>query len=42
MRVFDDGCWDDFYKAVNRALPKQVYLPLFDQTESEAHPTVAV
>jgi hypothetical protein len=42
MRVFDDGCWDDFYKAANRALPKQVYLPLFDQAESEATPRVAV
>jgi P63C domain-containing protein len=36
MRIFDDNCWDDFYKALNRALPKQIYLPLFDPPESEA------
>lgn len=30
MRVFDDGCWDEFYKALSRALPKQTPLPLFD------------
>ncbi len=38
MRIFDDKCWDDFYKAVIKALPKQVYLPLFDRPESEADP----
>jgi hypothetical protein len=37
MRVFDARCWDDFYKALNRALPRQVYLPLFDATENEAN-----
>lgn len=30
MRIFEDGQWDSFYKAVNRALPKQIKLPLFD------------
>jgi hypothetical protein len=30
MRIFDDGQWDDFYKALNKALPKQTPLPLFD------------
>lgn len=30
MRVFDDGQWDKFYKALNKALPKQTPLPLFD------------
>mgnify|MGYP003288181170 CR=1 FL=1 len=38
MRVFDDQCWDDFYKALDKALPKQAYLPLFDQIESESQP----
>lgn len=36
MRIFEDRQWDDFYRAVNKALPKQVYLPLFDQAEGEA------
>jgi len=30
MRIFEDGNWKDFYKALNRALPKQTPLPLFD------------
>jgi hypothetical protein len=30
MRGFDDGKWDDFYKFLNRVLPKQTPLPLFD------------
>lgn len=30
MRVFEDGKWEEFYKALNRALPKQTPLPLFD------------
>jgi hypothetical protein len=30
MRIFDDGCWEEFYKALTRALPKQTPLPLFD------------
>lgn len=30
MRIFDDGQWDSFYQAVNKALPKQTKLPLFD------------
>ncbi len=38
MRIFEDGQWDDFYKAVNRALPKQTKLPLFD-SESESENT---
>ncbi len=33
MRVFDDGQWAEFYKAVNKALPKQVRLPLFDKAD---------
>jgi hypothetical protein len=38
MRIFDDGCWNDFYKALNRALPLQVELPLFDVPEKESNP----
>jgi P63C domain len=30
MRVFDDGKWNDFYRSLGRALPKQTPLPLFD------------
>lgn len=30
MRVYDDGAWNDFYKGLNRALPRQTRLPLFD------------
>lgn len=30
MRIFEDGQWDEFYKALNKALPKQTPLPLFD------------
>jgi hypothetical protein len=30
MRIFDDGEWDQFHAALNKALPKQVSLPLFD------------
>jgi hypothetical protein len=30
MRGFDDGKWDEFYKFLNRVLPKQTPLPLFD------------
>ena len=30
MRGFDDGQWDEFYKFINRVLPKQTPLPLFD------------
>lgn len=33
MRIFDDGQWDEFDKALNRAIPKYVELPLFDQYE---------
>lgn len=33
MRIFNDGEWDSFYKALNRALPKQVKLPLFDKID---------
>ncbi len=33
MRIFNDGQWDDFYKALNKALPKQVKLPLFDKLD---------
>lgn len=33
MRVFDDKDWEGFYKAVNRALPKQTELPLFDKLD---------
>jgi hypothetical protein len=33
MRVFDDGEWGQFYKALNKALPKQTKLPLFDQVD---------
>jgi hypothetical protein len=33
MRVFDDGQWAEFYKAVNKALPKQIRLPLFDKAD---------
>jgi hypothetical protein len=34
MRIFDDGEWSSFYKALNKALPKQTRLPLFDQLEN--------
>lgn len=30
MRGFDDGKWDEFYQFLNRVLPKQTPLPLFD------------
>lgn len=30
MRGFDDGQWNEFYKFLNRVLPKQTPLPLFD------------
>lgn len=30
MRGFDDGKWDEFYAFLNRVLPKQTPLPLFD------------
>jgi P63C domain len=30
MRIFNDGEWDQFQVALNRALPKQISLPLFD------------
>ena len=33
MRIFDDGEWDAFYKALTRALPKQTKLPLFDKAD---------
>lgn len=33
MRIFNDGEWAEFYKALNRALPKQVKLPLFDKLD---------
>jgi hypothetical protein len=35
MRVFDNGQWAEFYKALNKALPKQVRLPLplFDRAD---------
>jgi hypothetical protein len=32
MRAFDD--WQDFYRAINRSLPKQVSVPLLDWRES--------
>jgi len=35
MRIFDDGSWDDFYKAINKALPRQKRLPLFDDELEE-------
>jgi hypothetical protein len=35
MRIFEDGEWDAFYKALNKALPKQTKLPLFDGLEEE-------
>lgn len=30
MRGFDDGKWNEFYQFLNRVLPKQTPLPLFD------------
>jgi hypothetical protein len=30
MRAHDDKDWDAFYKSLNRALPKQIQMPLFD------------
>lgn len=33
MRIFGDGEWDQFQVALNKALPKQVSLPLFDALE---------
>jgi hypothetical protein len=30
MRIFENGEWNEFYKALNKALPKQTPLPLFD------------
>ncbi|MDX6696118.1 MAG: hypothetical protein QOF02_3721 [Blastocatellia bacterium] len=33
MRIFDDGKWDEFEKALNRAVPKYLEMPLFDQYE---------
>ncbi|MDX2029233.1 MAG: P63C domain-containing protein [Blastocatellia bacterium] len=33
LRIFDDGEWNTFYKALNRALPKQAKLPLFDKLD---------
>lgn len=35
MRIFDDGQWDDFYKAVTKALPKFRAMPLFDAIEEQ-------
>lgn len=35
MRGFDDGQWEEFYKFLNRVLPKQTRLPLFDHLPSE-------
>jgi hypothetical protein len=38
MRGFDDGQWDEFYKFLNRVLPKQTPLPLFDDLPDD-YPT---
>jgi hypothetical protein len=38
LRIFDDGEWDEFDKALNKAIPKYIELPLFDQyEETENH-----
>lgn len=34
MRIFDDGDWEGFKKAVNRAIPVYGDLPLFDEVDS--------
>jgi P63C domain len=33
MRIFDDGQWDAFIKAVNKAIPIYGDLPLFDEID---------
>ncbi|MCI0659991.1 MAG: P63C domain-containing protein [Acidobacteria bacterium] len=33
MRIFEDGDWTAFYKSINKALPKQTKLPLFDKAD---------
>ncbi|HEY0428284.1 MAG TPA: P63C domain-containing protein [Pyrinomonadaceae bacterium] len=35
MRIFDNGKWEDFEKALNRAIPIYGDLPLFDQIENQ-------
>jgi hypothetical protein len=36
MRIFDDGDWDRFEAALNKAVPIYKYLPLYDEVEKYA------
>jgi len=36
MKGFDDGQWDKFYEFLNRVLPKQTPLPLFDNLPDDS------
>jgi len=42
MRVFDDGEWETFDKAINRAVPIYGDLPLFDELENTEMDTAMV
>jgi hypothetical protein len=33
MRIFEDGDWDSFAKAINKAIPIYGDLPLFDRED---------
>ncbi|HVS82006.1 MAG TPA: hypothetical protein VHE60_09755 [Pyrinomonadaceae bacterium] len=35
MRIFDDGDYDGFYKALTRAVPIYGDLPLFDAADNQ-------
>lgn len=40
MKIFDN--WEDFYKALQRSLPKQIRMPLFDKPEDSVTGLVAL